>query len=166
VGYELTITRAEERDLPAIVEIYNSTVASRMVTADLEPVTVASRQPWFHNRNWDTHPIWVARIGETVMGWLSFQPYYGRPAYRATAEFSIYIAEQSRGTGVGSMLLDRAISGCHTLGIKTLLGFVFGHNQPSLRLLNKFGFEQWGMLPGACELDGVERDVVIMGRKV
>jgi phosphinothricin acetyltransferase len=155
-----------ERDLPAIVDIYNSTVASRMVTADLEPVTVESRMPWFHNRDWNTRPIWAARSGDTIIGWLSFQPYYGRPAYHATAEFSIYIAEQSRGLGVGSILLDRAISGSQELGIKTLLGFVFGHNKPSLKLLDKFGFEQWGLLPGACELDGVERDVVIMGKKV
>lgn len=166
MGNEIIIMRAEEKDLPAIVEIYNSTVASRMVTADLEPVTIESRMPWFHNRDWETRPIWVARSGDHIVGWLSFQPYYGRPAYRATAEFSIYIAEQSRGTGVGSILLDRAISGSDALGIKTLLGFVFGHNKPSLRLLSKFGFEQWGMLPGACELDDVERDVVIMGKKV
>ncbi|GMK38007.1 phosphinothricin acetyltransferase [Paenibacillus sp. CCS19] len=166
MGIEINITRAEESDLPAIVEIYNSTVASRMVTADLEPVTVESRMPWFHNRDWEKRPIWVARSGETIVGWISFQTYYGRPAYQATVEFSIYIAEQSRGAGVGSVLLDRAISNSEALGIKTMLGFVFGHNKPSLGLLGKFGFEQWGMLPGVCEMDGVERDVVIMGRKV
>ncbi|QKS46541.1 N-acetyltransferase family protein [Paenibacillus cellulosilyticus] len=162
----MNITRAEESDLPAIVEIYNSTVASRMVTADLEPVTVESRLPWFHNRDWKTRPIWVARSRETIIGWLSFQPYYGRPAYHATAEFSIYISEKSRGTGIGSIMLDRAVSSSGELGIKTLLGFVFGHNGPSLKLLNKFGFEQWGLLPGVCEMDGAERDIVIMGRKV
>ena len=38
---------ASEADLPAIVAIYNSTVPSRMVTADTEPVTVESRLAWF-----------------------------------------------------------------------------------------------------------------------
>jgi len=38
---------ATEADLPAIVEIYNSTIPGRMVTADLEPVTVESRRAWF-----------------------------------------------------------------------------------------------------------------------
>jgi len=163
---EITVATAEEHHLPAIVAIYNSTVESRMVTADLEPVTVESRLPWFRNRDWSTRPIWVAHNGSEMVGWLSFQPYYGRPAYRATAELSIYIADQYRGSGIGGLLLDRAVTACGELGIKTLLGFVFGHNKPSLRLLNKHGFAQWGLLPGACELDGIERDVVIMGRKV
>jgi L-amino acid N-acyltransferase YncA len=38
-------------DLPAIVAIYNSTVPSRQVTADLEPVSVESRLPWFQARD-------------------------------------------------------------------------------------------------------------------
>jgi L-amino acid N-acyltransferase YncA len=39
------IRDAVEEDLPAIVEIYNSTVPSRMVTADPEPVSIESRRP-------------------------------------------------------------------------------------------------------------------------
>jgi L-amino acid N-acyltransferase YncA len=35
-------------DLAAIVAIYNSAVPSRQVTADLEPVSVERRLPWFH----------------------------------------------------------------------------------------------------------------------
>ncbi|MWC29255.1 GNAT family N-acetyltransferase [Paenibacillus sp. MMS18-CY102] len=166
MGLALEVKNATEQDLPAIVEIYNSTVASRMVTADLEPVTVESRMKWFHERDWQTRPIWVARQSGQIVGWVSFQPYYAREAYRATAELSIYIGPDYRGTGIGGALLQEAIRGCAKLGIKTLIGLVFGHNAPSLRLLAKFGFEQWGLLPGACELDGVERDVVLMGRKV
>ncbi|MNF83192.1 putative phosphinothricin acetyltransferase YwnH [compost metagenome] len=166
MGMEIRVATAEEHHLPAIVAIYNATVASRMVTADTEPVTVESRLPWFRNRDWSTRPVWVAHNDSDMVGWLSFQPYYGRPAYHATAELSIYIADAYRGTGIGGFLLDRAINACGDLGIKTLLGFVFGHNKPSLRLLDKHGFQQWGMLPGACELDGIERDVVILGRKV
>ncbi len=49
--------------------------------------------------------------------------------------------------------------------VSTLLGFVFAHNEPSLRLLEAFGFERWGLLPRVAELDGVERDLVIVGRR-
>lgn len=52
------------------------------------------------------------------------------------------------------------------MGINTLLGFVFGHNEPSLALLRKFGFEVWGHLPKVAVLDGVERDLVISGRRI
>ena len=72
----------------------------------------------------------------------------------------------SQHTGVGSALLARAVSQAQRLGIKTLLGFIFGHNEPSLRLFTRFGFERWGALPGVAELDGIERDVVIVGVRV
>ena len=42
---------ARPEDLPLIVDIYNSTIASREVTADTEPVSVASRQQWFDDRS-------------------------------------------------------------------------------------------------------------------
>jgi phosphinothricin acetyltransferase len=46
-----------------------------------------------------------------------------------------------------------------------LLGFIFGHNLTSLALFNKFGFARWGVLPKVALLDGVERDLVIVGRR-
>ncbi|MGH7936927.1 MAG: GNAT family N-acetyltransferase, partial [Chthoniobacterales bacterium] len=51
---------ATEADLPAIVGIYNATIPTRMVTAQIEPVTVADRLPWFHEHSPEQHPIWVA----------------------------------------------------------------------------------------------------------
>lgn len=160
------ITDAQPSDLPRIVEIYNSTVASRMVTADLEPANVQSKQAWFDEHSPESRPMWVVRNNGQIAAWFSFQSFYGRPAYHATAEISIYIAEKNRKAGLGSILLGKAIQESPKLGIKTLLGFVFGHNEPSLGLLRKFGFSQWGLLPKVAELDGVERDLVIMGRRI
>lgn len=162
-----TIRDAVSSDLERIVEIYNSTIASRMVTADLEPATVEGKRAWFDNHSPDKRPIWIVRMddGETS-AWLSYQSFYGRPAYQATAEISIYIDEKYRGLGLGSVLIEKALGECPHLGLTTLLGFVFGHNEPSLKLLRKYGFEQYGFLPRVAVLDGVERDLVIMGRKV
>ena len=50
---------AADADLPAIVEIYNATIPSRMVTADLEPVTVEARLPWLAAHQSPARPIWV-----------------------------------------------------------------------------------------------------------
>ncbi|MFC5528287.1 GNAT family N-acetyltransferase [Cohnella yongneupensis] len=160
---EMTITDASVSDLERIVDIYNSTIPSRMVTADLEPVTVESRLKWFNEHSADHRPLWVLKDGHDIMAWLSFQSFYGRPAYNATAEISIYIAEGYRGKGVGSLLLEQAIAECPRLGIENIVGFVFAHNEPSLALLRKFGFKQWGYLPRVAVLDGVERDLVIIG---
>ncbi|RJE85545.1 N-acetyltransferase family protein [Paenibacillus sp. 1011MAR3C5] len=161
------IQDARPEDLERIVDIYNSTIAGRTVTADLDPVTSESRRVWFDAHSPEKHPIWVVRMEDGSIGaWMSFQAFYGRPAYQATAEISIYIAEEQRAKGLGSFLVERALAECPRLGLTTLLGFVFGHNEPSLRLLRKFGFLQYGLLPRVATLDGIERDLVIMGRRV
>jgi len=160
------IEDASPDDLPAIVAIYNSTVPLRSVTADTEPVSVESRRAWFDAHSPDKRPLWVMRLGGEVAAWLSFQSFYGRPAYHATAEISIYIAEAFRARGAGSVLLAKAIAECPRIGVRTLVAFVFGHNEPSLALLRKFGFGEWGRLPNVAELDGMERDLVIMGLRV
>lgn len=157
---------AGSADLERIVAIYNESVPGRNVTADLEPVTVESRRTWFAEHSPDKRPLWVARQGSEIVGWLSFRSFYGRRAYDSTAELGIYVAASHKAAGVGSQLLDRAIRESPRLSLRCLLGFVFAHNAPSLGLLKKFAFEQWGCLPGVAELDGIERDVVIMGRKV
>ncbi|USB31905.1 GNAT family N-acetyltransferase [Paenibacillus sp. YPG26] len=161
-----TITDARINDLEQIVQIYNSTIAGRQVTADVDPVTVDSRIPWFHEHTPDRRPLWVLRVGDEVAAWLSFQSFYGRPAYNGTAEISIYIAEAYRGQGYGTILIQKAIAECPRLFVTRLVGFVFAHNEPSLSLLRKFGFVQWGYLPEVAMLDGVARDLVIVGKVI
>ncbi|CAN7323734.1 GNAT family N-acetyltransferase [Pseudoduganella sp. LjRoot289] len=159
-------------DLPTIVAIYNSTVASREVTADTEPVSVESRLAWFHEHTPERRPLWVIEGADdgsaepAILGWISFSNFYGRPAYSGTAEVSIYIAEASRGKGIGRYALQEAIDFAPQIKVHTLLGFIFGHNQPSLGLFSRFGFETWANLPKVANLDGVERDLIILGKRV
>lgn len=77
---------ATRSDLEQIVEIYNSTIPSRMVTADAEPVSVESRVPWFEEHRPDIRPLWVVEGERRILAWLSFSSFYGRPAYAKTAE--------------------------------------------------------------------------------
>jgi L-amino acid N-acyltransferase YncA len=153
------------KDLPRIVEIYNSTVSSRMVTADTEPVSVESRVEWFHKHG-NTRPLWVVEVGDEVIGWIALHDFYGRPAYQATAEVSLYLDEKHRGKGMGNRLLEWTENEAKKLGVKTLLGYIFSHNAPSLQLFAKRGFTQWGMLPDIAELDGVERSLTILGKRI
>ncbi|WJF89057.1 N-acetyltransferase family protein [Paraburkholderia bonniea] len=153
-------------DLPAIVSIYNSTIASRLVTADLEPVSCDSRVAWFHAHGPQARPLWVVEQAGQVSAWLSFSDFYGRPAYRHTAEISIYLAPEARGQGLGAQLLGAALEAAPGLQLHTVLGFVFGHNEPSLRLFRRFGFLTWGSLPRVAVLDGIERDLLILGRRL
>lgn len=162
----MTIRHATESDLPAIVAIYNAAIPSRMASADLEMVSVESRLAWFRGRSPAYRPIWVIEQEGAIAGWLSFQSFYGRPAYNKTAEVSIYIAPAFHRCGLGCQLLAQAISESPSLGIKTLVGFIFAHNHPSLKLFAKFGFQPWGHLPQIAELDGIERDLIIMGLRI
>lgn len=153
-------------DLPVIVNIYNSIVAGRMVTADLEPVSVESRRPWFDAHEPIHRPLWMVNVDGVDAAWVSFQSFYGRPAYRGTAEISIYIQEEFRGRQLGSKILSHAMSSCAQLEIKTLLGYIFAHNEPSLRLFRKMGFADWGHFPRIANLDGIERDLIIVGKRI
>ena len=160
----MTIRDATEADLPAIVAIYNAAIPGRTATADTQPVTVESRRDWFYEHNPNARPLWVAVENDAIAGWLSFQSFYGRPAYHATAEVSVYVAPNWRRKGIGNALLAKAVAQAPRLGLKNLLGFIFAHNDASLRLFEKFGFQRWGVLPRVAELDGVERDLIIVGR--
>jgi phosphinothricin acetyltransferase len=155
---------ARPGDLPRIVAIYNATIPSRMVTADLEPVSVESRQGWFEQHQPDLRPLWVAERAGEVIAWLSFSSFYGRPAYARTAEVSVYVDQRVHRQGIGASLLDSAIAHAPGIGVCRLLGFIFAHNAPSLALFERSGFERWAHLPGVAVLDGVERDLVIVGR--
>lgn len=185
----MNIRDATLDDLPAIVAIYTQSIPGRLATADTAPVSVESRQQWFKDHTPDSRPLWVAEqtvaadpdsihgsdwmrlpySEETtaeITGWLSFQSFYGRPAYHITAEISLYVAPEWRRKGVGRALLAEAIRRAPELGLRTLVAYVFAHNEPSLRLLESFGFQRWGLLPGIAVMDGLERDLVILGWRV
>jgi len=138
-----------------------------MATADTEPVKVADRESWFAEFATSGRPLWVMEDRLTgVCGWLSLRAFYGRPAYRATVEVAVYISPERQRRGIGRRLLSHAITEAPAHGCKTLLAFVFGHNASSLALFSRAGFAVWGTLPGIAELDRVERDLVIMGRRL
>lgn len=161
---ELRIRGALESDLPAIIDIYNATVPTRMVTAELEPTTMEARLPWFREHSPDQYPFWVAESDGHVISWLDFKRFLPRCAYRGTAEISVYVDEKFRRQVVGRRLLEEAIARAPSLGINAIVGLIFGHNQPSLKVFEQLGFQRWGLLPRIAQLDGNKRDLVIMGR--
>jgi phosphinothricin acetyltransferase len=79
---------------------------------------------------------------------------------------SVYVEEKARRRGVGRTLLDKAIAHSPDLEITALVGCIFGHNEPSLRLFERLGFARWGFLPRIARVDEIERDLVIVGRAV
>jgi len=163
---DLQFRHAQLEDLPTIVEIYNSTIPSRMVTADTAPITLESRIGWFHAHDPLKWPLWVVEQNQEILGWIGFEHFYDRPAYNQTAEISIYIAQESRGKKIGAQILEFAESQAKEIGITVILGFIFAHNIPSLRLFKKLGYHEWGNLPDIALLDGERKGLKILGKSL
>lgn len=158
---------AQITDLPLIVTIYNSTIASRMVTADTTLVDVASKEAWFYEHNQNTRPLWMIEDNKkNCIGWASFQNFYGRPAYEGTAEVSIYLHETKRGQGYGKKILQYCIDKASKLKLHTILGYIFAHNEPSIKLFTQAGFEEWANLKDIAIMDNHFYSLKIFGRKV
>ena len=162
----MPIRHAAAEDLPAVVEIYNASIPGRMATADTAPVTVESRQEWFRGFDPQARPLWIDERDGRVAGWLGLRSFYGRPAYHRTVESAVYVAPWAQRRGVARALLGHALDTAPERGIATVLAFVFAHNEPSIALFREQGFARWGLLPQVCEMDGEERDVLILGRRL
>ena len=162
------IRDAVAADLPAVVAIYNASIPGRMATADLAPVSVADRATWFAEFDADRRPLLIYASPEdgSVLGWLSLRSFYGRPAYAETVEVGVYIHPAAQRRGIARNLLDRGISDAPRLHISTLLAFTFAHNAPSVALFRSAGFVTWGELPNVAKLDGVARNLLILGRSL
>lgn len=161
-----TIRPAVQADLPAIVAIYNSAIPGRQATADLQPVSTQSRQAWFdaHGGN---RPLYVVEnTAGQVLAWGSFSDYYPRHAYRISAEISIYVHQDARGSGLGRQLAEYMCAQAPALGIRNIIAVIFAHNTPSIRLFSSLGFSEWGRLPQVCDMETFVADVVILGKRV
>lgn len=121
---EFEFSLANEKDLPRIVDIYNQIIPSRLATADLEPVTVAEREAWYHSFT-KTHPLWVIKNNEQkVVGWVGLEPFYGRAAYEHTCEIAIYIDKSVRHHGLGTQAINFVISQLPQLGITAIVAYI------------------------------------------
>src|SRR5262245_49547510 len=160
----MIIRDAVEADLPAIVDIFNAAIRGRISTAQLNEVSVEEKRHWFREHSSKSYPLWVTEIDGSIAGWLSFHSFLPRLAYRSTADFGVYVNDRFRRIGIGRSLVEKAITHSPALKINALVGCIFGHNEPSLRLFEKLGFERWGFLPHVARVDEIPRDLIIVGR--
>lgn len=157
--------------LPRIVEIYNRVVASRTCSCDLEPTTVQARRPSFLQHGPGRRPFWAAEgpalPEEGVAGDLGISHSVNERAGRfITADLAIDPHPRHQGRGLGTYLVAQAIDRGPALGIETLTATIFADNEASIALFKKMGFEQWSFMPRVARLEGVEKDLVLVGRRV
>lgn len=163
----MIIRFAKDNDLCKIVEIYNQAIETKRATADLEKITIEDRRQWMIDHKPETYPVYIAEEDGEVLGWCSISPYRaGRRALARTAEISYYLSNEHQGKGIGCKFVEHALEDCKRLGIKNLFAFILSVNERSIGLLKKYGFEQWGYIPEAADLDGLICDHCLMGKQI
>ena len=161
---ELTIRFGTIDDLPAIVDIYNQAIRSKIATGDTQEYQVADRVDWFKKYDRDHYPIYVAQLDAKVVGYCTMSPYRpGRKAMAKIAEISFYLNYDYLGKGIGSQLIEHAITDCPRIGKEHLLAILLDINTKSIGILEKYNFSKWGHYPTVVDLDGKVCDQVIYG---
>lgn len=141
----VVVRRAEERDLEAIVAIYNHAIENTLATFDLEPFEVDARRAWFEGFD-DEHPLRVATREEVVVGFAYYGVFRNKPGYARTKEMTVYVAPDATGTGVGDALYAALIEHATQRGVHVLIAVLAAHNPASIALHRKHHFVPVGHL--------------------
>ena len=178
LNQQFMVQRASKEDLAEVLAIYNQSIPGKQATANLALVTLEERTAWFDEHlDSPTRPIYVVKAlpeGDDdrqstklpIVAWGSFSDLYARTAYHISTEISIYLNQDYQSKGLGSLLTRWMLTQAPSLGIRNIVALIFAHNQPSLGLFRKLGFEQWGYMPEVCDMDGFIADVVMLGKAV
>jgi phosphinothricin acetyltransferase len=136
-------------DCVAISAIFNDALLNTTSVYAYEPETVADRQRWLAEKQNAGFPVLVDERDDQVVGFATFGPFRLRPAYRYTAEHSLYVDVAWRNQGIGEGLLLAIIDEAKRYGIKTLVGGIDSANTDSRRFHTKHGFVYQGTIPQA-----------------
>ena len=143
----MNIRKAEQRDLQALLDIYNYEVAHGVATLDLALKALPEWQVWFDAHNVDNHPLFVAEEGGRVAGYASLSSYREKEAYKSTVELSIYIHPEHRRRGVAGALMAFILDVARgDERIHTVVSVITTGNEASCRLHEKFGFTFCGTI--------------------
>lgn len=157
----MLIRKAEQKDLPELLDLYNYEAVNSVANLDLNPRTIDEWQIWFDHHNVENHPLYVAEIDGSAVGYCSLSSYRDKEAFRSTVELSIYVSHNFRNRGIASKLmafiLDEARRDERT---HTVVSVITTTNEPSCKLHEKFGFENCGVIKEVGMKFGEYQDIV------
>ena len=163
----MEIRLARQADWPQIVKIYNQAIDDGYCTADTEHISIDSRRDWFQLHTEKNYPIFVILHEGEIAGWSSLSPFrHGRKALAATIEISYYLDRDCRGIGLGTALMKATIDAARDIGHLHLFAILLEINTISVGLLEKFGFEKWGVMPDVADFGNKRSGLLIYGRKI
>lgn len=161
----IQIRPAVPGDAPAITAIYNIGIAERTATFETVPRQVEDITERLDQA--ERYPLLVATDNEgAVLGWAGLGSYRSRDCYAGIGEFSVYLAADARGRGVGRKLLEALIAAAQQRGYWKLLSRIFLFNTASRALCRAVGFREVGIYEKHGQLEGRWLDVVIVERLI
>ena len=163
----MRIRDAEEKDIDAITAIYNDAVAHTTAIWNDSVVDVENRQAWLAARQQAGFPVLVAvDAADAVLGYASYGDWRAFDGYRHTVEHSVYVQAQARGAGLGRALMEALIERARMAGKHVMVAGIEAGNAGSIRLHEKLGFEQVGLLKEVGEKFGTWLDLAFLQLKL
>jgi phosphinothricin acetyltransferase len=158
----MEIREATSADAAALARIYNEGIEDRIATLETVLRSPEERAEWLAARG-QRHPVVVALDGDgTIVGWGSLNPFNPRPAYDHVVDFSLYVAREQRGRGIGDALLGALTDRARALGYHKMVLAALPVNAPGMRLYERHGFRTVGIYHEQGMLDGRWVDVIVM----
>jgi phosphinothricin acetyltransferase len=160
-----TIRPSQAQDIPTICAIYAHHVLYGTGTFELDPPL----QDDMEDRRADVLskglPYLVALKDEKLLGFAYCNWFKPRPAYRFSAEDSIYLAPSAMGMGIGQALLAELIAQAEQAGVRKLIAVIGDSaNIGSINVHRCAGFSQVGVLKSCGWKFGRWLDVVLMDK--
>lgn len=136
----VTIRKSAIQDLPGILQIYNDVILHTTAVYDYEPHTLEMRKAWYEAKQKDGYPVYVATEDDQILGFSSISPFRAWAAYKYSVEDSVYVSADSRGRGIGKILLEPLIEACHIMNLHTVIAGIDATNKVSIHLHESLGF--------------------------
>jgi L-amino acid N-acyltransferase YncA len=162
---EPIIRPSQVTDIPGITAIYRHAVAHGTGSFELVPPDKAEMAARREAILTGGYPYLVAEIAGTVVGYAYAGVYRPRPAYRSTAESSVYVREDVQGHGIGRGLLATLIDESTRRGFRQMIAVIGdSQNVASIRLHESLGFDHAGLFRSVGWKHGRWLDSVMMQR--
>ena len=162
-----TIRASQDQDIPAIAAIYAHHVLHGTGTFETVPPTVEEMAARRADVLGKGLPYLVIEEDGDVLGFAYCQWFKPRPAYRFSAEDSIYLHPDAAGRGLGRQLLDALCEQAQARGLRKLIAVIGDSgNAGSIGVHRAAGFTPAGTLTSCGWKFGRWLDIVIMERTV
>lgn len=159
----LTIRPSRDEDIAAITAIYAHHVLHGTGTFETEPPSEADMTTRRADVLGKNLPYLVAEDDGEVLGFAYCNWFKPRPAYRFSAEDSIYMSEAARGKGLGTQLLAALSQAAEAVGVRKLIAVIGDSaNIGSVGVHRSQGFTHVGVLKDCGWKFDAWRDVVLM----